>query len=167
MFFLWFSPATVLLPEAGHGPLMRDMSSMAMSPAIPPTVASRITWWTLCKVTWLWTSSHSSPWFPDFCHTYRKDRRLIHSSQWGCEEVCATLQNALKLCSLHSLYKALMLFCNQHFTTMWNDNNREKSLWEQWQIFLNPPHSRFSDTVVKGSNVSRLKEVAFSDLCYL
>lgn len=115
---VWFSVVLVILPEAWHGPLMREMSSMAMSPASPPTVASRITWWTFCKVTWICTSSHSSPWFPDCCHTYRKDRRLIHWSQWGCE-VFATPWYALKLCNLHSLYSALMLFCNQHFTTMW------------------------------------------------
>lgn len=65
---------------------------MAMSPASPPTVASRMTWWTLCTVTWICTSCHSSPWFPDFCHTYRKGRRLIQVAQWGCEEIYATLR---------------------------------------------------------------------------
>lgn len=63
---------------------------MAMSPASPPTVASRMTWWTLCTVTWICTSCHSSPWFPDFCHTYRKGRRLIPFAQWGCGDLCNT-----------------------------------------------------------------------------
>lgn len=102
----WFPPISVLLPEAGHGPLINEMSSMAMSPASPPTVASTMTWWTSCKVTWMCARCHSSPWFPDFCHTYRKDRRLIHWSQWGCEEVFATPPYAMKVCSLHSIYHA-------------------------------------------------------------
>lgn len=98
------------LPEAGHGPLLSEMSSMAITPASPPTVASRITWSTFCEVTWLRTSRHSSPWFPDFCHTYRKHRRLIHASQWGCESVCAT--------PWYKLNRTWILFCNKYFTIM-------------------------------------------------
>lgn len=67
------------LPVTGQGPLEKAMSSMAMSPASPPTVASRITWCTCCSVTWTCTFCHSSPWFPYFSHTYGKDEGSIKS----------------------------------------------------------------------------------------
>lgn len=36
-------------------------------------------------------------------------------------------------------------------------NNREKTQWERSEIFLNQPQGRFSNNVVKGSNVSQVK----------
>lgn len=114
---------------------------MAMSPASPPTVASRMTWWTLCTVTWICTSCHSSPWFPDFCHTYRKGRRLIQVAQWGCEEIYATLrcraENAWLVANLLIIY--VILQSAFHNCGSRNKLNVSQSNWKLW-----------------GANVSRL-----------
>lgn len=153
--FLEFSSTFFFfLPEAGHDPGLREISSMAMSPASPPTNASRITWWTFCRFTWLWTRSHSSPWFPDFCHTYRKDRRLIHSSQWGCEEdFCNTA-----VCS-KIVHPALIMPCiNVILQSAFH--NYVKSIITQRKL-SGASHKYFSIAhtdvflAVKGSNVSR------------
>lgn len=87
---------------------------MAMSPTFPPTVASRITWWTCCSVTCNCTFCHSSPWFPCLCHTCGKYKRVIWS--WRMQgKYCSTVVH-IKYCAPCILkYDTIASFCKQLF----------------------------------------------------
>lgn len=66
--FIW-PTVMALAPDKGQAPVAKTMLSTAMSPASPPTEASRTIWWTSCVTTWRCSTFHRSPWDCVLCHT--------------------------------------------------------------------------------------------------